>query len=138
MRKAALFCNDAKARDTVFGAGRWERISRLVDIHPAVVTQSNIDEELPRLAEIEVILSTWGMFVLTPQQLAKLPQTRYCSRPLKRHWCPDKPLCCNLGPVVPPSGCTAIVVRRSVVECFLFASGLLVRRSAVECFLIAS
>ena len=37
MRKAAFFCNDANARYTVFGAGRWERINHLVDIHPAVV-----------------------------------------------------------------------------------------------------
>ena len=87
MRKASFFCNDAEARYTVFGAGRWERISRLVDIHPTVVSQSNIDAELPHLAEIEVILSTWGMFALTPQQLAQLPQLKvifYAAGSVKR------------------------------------------------------
>jgi phosphoglycerate dehydrogenase-like enzyme len=91
MRKAAFFCNDANARYTVFGAGRWERINHLVDIHPAVVSQSNIDAELPHLAQIEVILSTWGMFVLTPQQLARLPQLKvifYAAGSVKRFAAP--------------------------------------------------
>ena len=76
MRKAAFFCNDANARNTVFGAGRWERFAGLVDMHPVVITESNIDDELPRLAEIEVALSTWGMFELSPAQLAQLPQLK--------------------------------------------------------------
>ena len=76
MRKAAFFCNDANARNTVFGAGRWERFAGLVDMHPVVITESNIDDELPRLAEIEVALSTWGMYELSPAQLAQLPQLK--------------------------------------------------------------
>ena len=75
MRKAAFFCDEARMPQ-VFGGGRRERIGELCDLHPVVVTSQRIDEELPHLADLDVIVSTWGMFPLTQDQLAQMPKLK--------------------------------------------------------------
>ncbi|MBR3844585.1 MAG: hydroxyacid dehydrogenase [Clostridia bacterium] len=75
--KVAFFNNNPNTVDFVFGMGRKEKIAKLYDLYPEIVTPKNIQEHLPHLADLEVIFSTWGMFKLTPEQLDMLPNLKF-------------------------------------------------------------
>ncbi len=75
--KAAFFNNNPSTVDFVYGMGRKQMLAEAFDLYPEVVTQKNLQEHLPHLADVEVLFSTWGMFTLTPEQFAQLPCLRY-------------------------------------------------------------
>ena len=72
-RKAAFVCDRSGSVERVYAQGRRERISEITDLHPVVISSENLAEKAPRLAEVEVAFSTWGMPLLGDQQLAQLP-----------------------------------------------------------------
>jgi phosphoglycerate dehydrogenase-like enzyme len=75
--KAALFYNYPSALDgEVFGQGRRERISALMDLYPHIVHAGNFAEHAPHLADVDVIFATWGMMNFTAEQRAKLPKLK--------------------------------------------------------------
>lgn len=71
--KAAFFTNKPDKLDIIFAQGRHEKLSELCDIHPLVITSNNINHSLHSLANVEIIVSTWGMFTLTNEQLDRMP-----------------------------------------------------------------
>jgi phosphoglycerate dehydrogenase-like enzyme len=73
MRRAALFYEYPASHGDVFGAGRRERITHLVDLYPEVVTGATFAAHAAALADVQVIFATWGMPALSDDQLAQLP-----------------------------------------------------------------
>jgi phosphoglycerate dehydrogenase-like enzyme len=70
--KAAIF-NNGGAHARVYADGRREQLAELVDLYPDVVTSDSFDRLAPELADIEAIISTWGMPSLSASQLDCLP-----------------------------------------------------------------
>lgn len=76
---AALF-GGAATLPRVWTPERRARASTLTRLLDGVVTRENLDADLDRLdaegklAEIEVIFSTWGMPLLTPKYLERMPR----------------------------------------------------------------
>jgi phosphoglycerate dehydrogenase-like enzyme len=79
LKRAAFFCNDGSWESgnvpRVYGALR-EQIQALTDCYPVVVTTRTFDEHAPRLGDLEVVFSTWGMPALSAEQLDCLPDLR--------------------------------------------------------------
>lgn len=73
MKRAAFFNQDPERLERVFGRGRRERLERLVDLYPHVVTSENFADHADRLRDLEVIFSTWGMVPMGAGELARLP-----------------------------------------------------------------
>lgn len=71
--KTAFFCDLEPIFQSVYDPARRARIAAACDVHPVVVTSQNLEEQLPALADLRVIFSTWGMPALTQAQLARLP-----------------------------------------------------------------
>ncbi len=76
--KAAFFNNgvgfhDGDILDYVYGKGRRRQVGQIADLHPVVVSSDNFAAEAPRLQDLQVIFSTWGMPALSVAQLAQLP-----------------------------------------------------------------
>ncbi|NDL62124.1 hydroxyacid dehydrogenase [Acerihabitans arboris] len=74
--RAACFSNQPEKFQQVFSRGRWQRLSALCQLHPRIVTQDMLAHELPKLAQVEVIFSSWGMFPLSERQLDRLPKLK--------------------------------------------------------------
>lgn len=68
----AAFFGAPRNIDYVYAAGRQKRVAELTDLHGEVVTADNLDDQLDALGGLEVIFSTWGMFVPTEAQLDRL------------------------------------------------------------------
>jgi len=62
--------------DYVYGRERIERIRAIADLHPERITSRNLAVELPKLCDVEVIFSCWGIVKLTPEQLSLLPKLK--------------------------------------------------------------
>ena len=73
--KSALI-GDATSISQVFSAGRLERLQELTDLQGELVPSPSLVENLPRLAEVEVIFGTWSMPEFTPQVLAAMPKLK--------------------------------------------------------------
>ncbi|WP_410015531.1 hydroxyacid dehydrogenase [Sodalis sp. C49] len=73
---AACFSNQPEKFLQVFSRGRWQRLSALCRLYPRIVTQDMLAQELPKLAQVEVIFSSWGMFPLSERQLDQLPKLK--------------------------------------------------------------
>ncbi len=71
---AACFSNQPEKFHHVFSRGRLEQLTALCQLHPRVVTQDMLAQELPSLSQVEVIFSSWGMFPLSGQELDRLPK----------------------------------------------------------------
>jgi len=76
MVRAAFFGRNRDSLKQVYGEANWQRIAECCDIHWPVVTAENFNEQLPRLAELEVIFSSWGMFPLTEEHLNAMPKLK--------------------------------------------------------------
>lgn len=76
MKKTALVCNGQRIED-VYGMGRRQRLAALSDLYPQVVSENTFDEHAAGLAEVEAIFSTWGMWPLSAEQLARLPALKF-------------------------------------------------------------
>ena len=57
----------------VFAQGRFEEIASMCDIYPDIVSLETFDEHAEKLRDVEAIFSTWGMPVLEPSHLDRLP-----------------------------------------------------------------
>ncbi|WP_213989237.1 hydroxyacid dehydrogenase [Sodalis sp. dw_96] len=73
---AACFSNQPEKFHRVFSRGRWQQLSALCQLHPRIVTQEMLAQELPLLSQVEVIFSSWGMFPLSGQELDRLPKLK--------------------------------------------------------------
>lgn len=72
--KAAFFCNSETSFNDVFYKEAREEICRLTDMFPERITKQNIDSF--DLSEIEVIFSTWGIFIPTEEQFDAMPKLK--------------------------------------------------------------
>ena len=62
--------------DRVYGLGRQEKIANLTDLYPAVISSENFEDHAERLADLDVIFSTWVMPKLSPEQVAGMPKLK--------------------------------------------------------------
>ncbi len=76
MTKTALFCNSVATIDKVYGRGCKERIAQISDSYPVVISSENFESHVHDLTQIEAVFSTWGMPLLSGEQLAKLSQLK--------------------------------------------------------------
>lgn len=53
----------------IFGGGRRERFEAELDVMPGVYSSKDLDSQRAAFAEVEVILSSWGMPELTDEQI---------------------------------------------------------------------
>ncbi len=74
--KTALFSNSPQRLEAVYGAGRRERLAGETDLLPEIVTQENFTRLAPRLAEVEAIFCTWGMFSFSEENFRCMPNLR--------------------------------------------------------------
>ena len=72
----AAFFGDAARIARVYAQGRREQVAALTDLHPAVLTRTDLAAPAPHLDALEVLWTTWGMPTLTPEDLDKLPALR--------------------------------------------------------------
>lgn len=70
------FVGDRRNIERVFGADPFRSVSARAEVIPEIVTPDRIDERIEGLADVEVILSTWGMPELTDAQLDRLPNLK--------------------------------------------------------------
>lgn len=76
--QAAFFCEpDASGRpamiEHVYRWGRKEQLEALTTMYPEVIHTGNLEQHLPALQTLRVIFSTWGMPLLPPAVLDRLP-----------------------------------------------------------------
>lgn len=86
MTKAALFGNNLKDVERVYGLGRKEQIAQLYDLYDTVITEQNIADHIENLKDVEFIFSTWGMFVPKEEYLnvmSKLKAVCYAASSVK-------------------------------------------------------
>lgn len=57
-------------------ADRQQLIGELTDLHPVIVTPENVETEIEKLQDLEVILSTWSMLPLTGEQIDRMPNLK--------------------------------------------------------------
>lgn len=62
--------------DQVFANGRMERLAEMTDLYPDFITEKNFEAHAENLRDLEVIFSTWGIFPLNENQLARLPKLK--------------------------------------------------------------
>jgi len=62
--------------DYIYGEERIKKIRLLTELYPVRITSENLAEELPKLRDVEVIFSCWGMLPLTSAQLDQLPKLK--------------------------------------------------------------
>ena len=71
----AFFNNSDRLFD-VFANGRKEIIQDKFQLHPEVITSDNFEEQVPKLQNLEIIYSTWGMPLLNDEQIKRLPNLK--------------------------------------------------------------
>lgn len=79
--KAAFFANpvtvhDGNTLDYVYAQGRRQQITEATDMYPDVISADTFDQHAPKLADTEVIFSTWGMPALQAAQLDRMPKLK--------------------------------------------------------------
>jgi len=67
---------DSAMIDYVYSSAAMEWLLANTNIHPETVTADNLDSELPKLSQTEVIFSTWGIPRLNEQQIAAMPKLK--------------------------------------------------------------
>lgn len=80
-KKAAFFNESAQAGgrdmlDHVYGKGRRQRVAEMTDLYPVVISSRNLADHAARLADLEVVFSTWGMPALSAEQIGHLPSLK--------------------------------------------------------------
>ena len=75
-KMAAIFCENSELIGRVFAQGRRGRIGMMTNLYASIVSSKNFEEDAPRLVDLDVIFSTWGMPTLTPAQLDRLPNLK--------------------------------------------------------------
>jgi phosphoglycerate dehydrogenase-like enzyme len=74
--KAALCGNQAWQLDRVFARGRRAELESAADVFPDYVSASGFATQTPRLQDVEVLFSTWGMDEDLARKLASLPKLK--------------------------------------------------------------
>lgn len=72
--EAVFLCDAVDNIGRVYGAERIQALSQITRLNPNVFTGKDIDSD--KLASAEIVFSTWGMPVLTPEQVGKLKKLR--------------------------------------------------------------
>lgn len=77
--KAAFFnqpvsFHDVDMLDYVYARGRRQQVIGMTDMYPVVISSRNFDEHADRIADVQVVFTTWGMPCLSDQQLDRLPK----------------------------------------------------------------
>ncbi|MFI6648078.1 hydroxyacid dehydrogenase [Streptomyces sp. NPDC050529] len=70
-RPRALFAMGRPHRDALFPRAAIDRLTRLVDIEPDVVAEDF--DDVPRLAAVEILITSWGCRPLDDAVLARMP-----------------------------------------------------------------
>lgn len=70
-RPRALFAMGRPHRDALFPRAAIDRLTRLVDIEPHVVAEDF--DDVPRLAAVEILITSWGCRPLDDAVLARMP-----------------------------------------------------------------
>ncbi len=71
--KHAVFLGDPQRIEMVYSPDRRERAAQLSQLYSPVVTRSTMKEHAEALASADVLLSTWGMPLLTEEELNLMP-----------------------------------------------------------------
>jgi phosphoglycerate dehydrogenase-like enzyme len=80
--KAAFFVNgnaDVSAKDAihkVYAPQQRKQLAEISDLYPEIITSDNFDEHLGNLQDLDVIFSTWGMPLLSSEQVRQLPRLK--------------------------------------------------------------
>lgn len=80
--KAAFFndgthwINNGRTVEQVYDADRCQRLRKLTDFYPEVVSCANFEQHRPALRDLDVIFSTWGMSELQDVHLEQLPNLK--------------------------------------------------------------
>ena len=74
--RAVLLCEKPRNIDYVYGCGRREELARLVDLHPDVLNKSELLRQAEKFAGLKYIFTTWGMPVLTEEELSWFPELK--------------------------------------------------------------
>ena len=69
MKKAAIICEDPKQVSYVYANGRREKLESIAKIHPVLLNVKNLEQEAPKLKDVEALFSTWGMPFLSASQI---------------------------------------------------------------------
>ncbi len=72
----ALFFGDKNRIAMVYGDGRMDTVSSLTALYDEIVTRVNFCEHSAALADTEVIFTTWGMPLLTSEQVGSMPNLK--------------------------------------------------------------
>jgi len=72
-KKTAIFGNSAGIVEGVYGGGRRERLAKISDLYPEIITDDNFDEHSDALADVEAVFSTWFIPRLDAERLDRLP-----------------------------------------------------------------
>lgn len=75
-RRAAMLNNNPDRCLEVYGAGRMDRLRRLTDMVPGIVTGQQLAAGGDELETVEAVFSTWGLPQLGPDELARLPELK--------------------------------------------------------------
>src|SRR6478735_3249127 len=70
-RPRALFAMGRRHRDAMFPPSEIQRLTACVDIDPDHVAEDLTDE--PALADVEILITSWGCPVLDEEVLARAP-----------------------------------------------------------------
>lgn len=76
MTRAAFFCDGETRINMVYAQGRRQKVEALANFYPEVVSGRDFDRHVEKLADLEVIFSTWGMPRLTGEQIDRLPKLK--------------------------------------------------------------
>ena len=73
MKKAAFLCDSLDNIERVYSNECREKIADSVDMYPEIISSENYAEHVDILPELDAVFSTWGMPVMTAEQLAQMP-----------------------------------------------------------------
>lgn len=78
LMNAAIFSDKVNEGliEQVYGYGRKQKIESLTNLYPEVITSDNFEDHAEQLRDLDVIFSTWGMPVLSAEQLNRLPRLK--------------------------------------------------------------
>ncbi|MGA5218349.1 hydroxyacid dehydrogenase [Streptomyces cinereoruber] len=120
-RPRALFAMGRRHRDAMFPPAEIQRLTAYVDIDPDHVAESLTDE--PALADVEILITSWGCPVLDEEVLARAPALKaivHAAGSVKHH---VTQACWDRGLVVSSAAAAnAVPVAEYTVAAILFAN----------------
>ena len=122
MIKAAFFGNNKPTLTLVYPQDRRDTIAASCSIHPETITSQNLNLQLPSLADVQVIFTTWEMPALTKSQIASMPELKavfYAAGSVKAF---AKPLLAQGVTVVSAWAANAVPVAEFVLAQILLAN----------------